>query len=80
MEEDSYVETYHDDFLIDKVVLIVGDSFALHLEKYLSKIYKQVIYVRQDIYTRELLLQYNPDIVVFLRAERYMYHILDFNV
>lgn len=58
----------------DQTIMVVGDSFIMRdeAEKYLSKIYQKSIFVHRDVFEKELIEKYNPDIIVYESVERYI--------
>jgi hypothetical protein len=59
----------------DKTVMIIGDSFREDMREYFSKLYKRVIYLHRDNYSKELIEEMEPNIVVIESVERYSYSI-----
>ena len=49
---------------------MVGDSYRLKLEPYLSKLYSHSVFVRIDDFTQEILEKYHPQDVVMVTVER----------
>ena len=62
--------------LIDKRVLIFGDSFFKFSLKFISSIFSHVLYVRSRCFHLELVQMFKPDVVLTGNAERYMNSIL----
>lgn len=56
--------------LIDKTVMIVGDSYRLALKPYLQKVYRRVITMVREDSARTLIDEYDPDIVILEAVER----------
>lgn len=56
----------------DKKVLFFGDSFSVYVMQFFSLHFNEVIYVR-DSYNQELIDKINPDIVIELMVERFIY-------
>lgn len=66
--------------LYEKTLLMVGDSFRESMIQYLSKIYKNSVFIHRDIYNTEYLEKYHPDIVVLEFVERYSTLVLNSNL
>ena len=56
---------------IDKVVLMVGDSYILAMQDYFSRTYKKCIFLYKEDYKKEMIDEYNPDIVIAEYVERF---------
>ncbi|AHI98204.1 hypothetical protein ACEV9E_10650 [Vibrio parahaemolyticus] len=61
--------------LIDKVVLVFSDSYFNFMSRYLSLVYKRVIFCRTRYFHKEVFDNINPDIVLTGNAERYLSHV-----
>ena len=61
---------YTSDSTNDRTLLVVGDSYRLKLEPYLSKLYSHSVFVRIDDFSQELLEKYDPQDVVMVMVER----------
>lgn len=55
----------------NKKVLVIGDSFRSAMRPYLSKLYREVIYIHRDNLNEKLIDEIKPDIVVHEVVERY---------
>ena len=64
----------------DKTILFVGDSFRELMVQYLSKVYKNVIFVHRNNYNEDFIEKYKPDIVVYEVVERYTSSLLGSNL
>lgn len=91
MEEKKYYEeiyettnriviTYAEEPVIDKTVLIVGDSFRSTMIPYFSKIYKKVIYMHRCDYQKHMIDAYAPDIIICQVLERYLNALKEFEL
>lgn len=56
--------------LIDKTIMIVGDSYRIGMKPYLQKVYKRVITMVREDSARSLIDKYNPDVVILEAVER----------
>lgn len=61
---------YTSDSANDRTLLVVGDSYRLKLEPYLSKLYSHSVFVRIDDFTQEILEKYHPQDMVMVTVER----------
>lgn len=61
--------------LIDKVVLVFSDSYFNFMSRYLSLVYKRVIFCRTRYFHKEVFDNINPDIVLTGNAERYLSYV-----
>ncbi len=59
--------------LINKSVLVIRDSFADNLNKYLKKAFARVLLVKREEYTLEIFENFKPDIVIFESVGRFFY-------
>ena len=57
--------------IIDKDVLLVGDSYRVAFVPYIQKVYRHVISMHRDAYDKKKLNEYDPDIVISEAVERY---------
>lgn len=55
-----------------KRLLAIGDSFLKNCLKPLSTFYRDILYVRSDVFQAELIGLFSPDDVVTATAERYL--------
>lgn len=69
--EGSKYEEYVSNSKNDKTILFIGDSFRTDMVEYLSKLYKRVIFVHRDHYTKSSIEEISPNIVVIETVERY---------
>lgn len=58
--------------LIDKTLLMVGDSYRTLLIPWLANVYKKVIHVHRNTYNHKMLEEYKADIVILEAVERYV--------
>lgn len=54
-----------------KTVLFIGDSFRTSMKGYFSKLYDRIFYMHQRDYTKDIIEEIKPDIIVFETVERY---------
>ena len=66
-----FLETYNDNPIIDKNIMIIGDSFRFAMQNYLSKTYRVVASMDRNVYKTEMIEKYKPDIIVLQNVERY---------
>ena len=66
----EYKKCQSDNPIYDKTLLLVGDSFKTALIPYIAKSYKNTIFVTTNTYSEDLLINNNPDIVVYEVVER----------
>lgn len=71
VDTNDMLEEFESNSINEETVLFIGDSFSKDMKDYFSKLYKKVIYVHRDNYTKELIEDINPNIVVFETVERY---------
>ncbi len=64
--------------LIDKEIMIIGDSFSVEMSHNLIKMYSKITYIPVYGFTNELLDNVDPDIVIIEAVERYIDSIIDF--
>ncbi len=72
-ERDGGFCVYHSSASGGKSALVVGDSFMHTLKPYLSKIYKQAVFVTFDEFEPSLLEEYDVDDLVYVTVERNQY-------
>ena len=60
--------------LYDKKIVVVGDSFNYATQKYLSRLYKNIIFVNK-YYSKAELDKYNPDAIVYISVERLFFFV-----
>ena len=79
IEEENIEEEYgkftiyeNKDYKIDETILLIGDSFTKATKKHLCSIYKKVIYLQlnESEYSENILKQYNPSKIFYIRVER----------
>ncbi len=76
-EGDSF--TYiNENPLIDKEILIIGDSFSDGLSRNFIKMYSKITYLPFYMYSNELLEKLSPDIVIIEAVERNIDNIINF--
>lgn len=71
--EDSLREleiSYNEDPVIDKTIMIVGDSYRTSMKPYFQKVFRRVITMVREDSARSLIDEYNPDIVILEAVER----------
>lgn len=68
--EDSEYEVFCSNSPNDRTLLVLGDSFSHGLKPYLSKMYKNSIFVTFHTYTPEVFSQYEVDDFIYLTVER----------
>ncbi len=56
--------------IVDKTVLLIGDSYRTALLPYLQKVYSKVVSIHRNGYERTFIDKYSPDIVVMETVER----------
>ena len=79
INENNGVYTYiNDNPLIDKQIVIIGDSFNDPISNTLAKMYKKVTYMPIYAYSEGYLDLLNPDIVIFEAVERYIDNLINF--
>jgi hypothetical protein len=61
--------TEHEDKTLPKLVCF-HDSFAWALLPFFANSFSRVVYVRQPLYSEEIIALEKPDLVIFLRVER----------
>lgn len=69
-----------DDYIYDKTLFIIGDSFREGMTQYLSKIFKETIIMHRDFYNPKLIEEYNPDIFVYETVERYSSFLINYKI
>ena len=66
-----YFKTFSsNDYIIDKKLFIIRDSYMHNIIDYISTIFKEVVYVHPETFDYTLILDENPDIVIFETVER----------
>lgn len=69
--EEKYKHTHCDNALLDKKIVIVGDSFGGYLLPYFSRIYKDVYYVVRTKVNNIEITKFMPDVIIEEAVERY---------
>lgn len=69
----------NNDYTIDETILVVGDSFTNLMIKPLSSVYKKVIRVKFAEYNSDIIKEYNPDKIFYVRTERFSDEISSFS-
>ena len=64
--------------VIDKEIVIVGDSYMEQIALNFAKIYSKITYLPHYEYNNEKLYSLNPDIVIIEAVERYIDNIMEF--
>ena len=70
-KEDSITVTLNSSAPIRETVMIVGDSFRVAMIDYFAKTYEKCIFMHRKDYEPEMLEQYNPDVFISEKVERY---------
>lgn len=71
ISDEMKVET-NNNAVIDKTIMVVGDSYRSQLNRYLGKVFSKVVSMHKSVYNTKFLEQYNPDIVISEAVERYI--------
>lgn len=79
-ENGAVTITTNKDAKIKKNLLVIGDSFSERMEQYLSSFYEKIAYVHVLDYKKNMLADYQIDIVVFESVERYINRIVGFDI
>lgn len=66
--------------LIDKTIIVVGDSYRSGLVSYLKKVFRKTISANRSDQIRPIIDEYNPDIVVSEVVERWVPIGADFKI
>ena len=59
---------------------MVGDSFRTATIQYISKLFKNSIFIHRDVYTTDLINDNNVDIVIYEIVERYSFTLNDIDI
>lgn len=76
----EFKECTSNNFIYDKTLLVVGDSFRNATVQYLAKLYSKSIFIHSGYYKDDLVKKYNPDIVVYETVERYSSTLVNSNI
>lgn len=77
-ENDGIYTYINENPLIDKQIVIIGDSFNDPISNTLAKMYRKVTYMPIFAYSEGYLDLLNPDIVIFEAVERYIDNLINF--
>ena len=58
--------------IINKKIMIIGDSYREQMREYLGKIYSVVYDMHRSNYEKNFFDKYSPDIVIMEYVERYL--------
>ena len=70
----------NNDYIYDKTLFIIGDSFREAMSQYLPKLFSETIIMHRDYYNPELLKEYTPDIFIYETVERYSSIIMNYKI
>lgn len=59
--------------LKNEKIMFIGDSFRTASKQYISKIYKNSIFMHVNNYNTDFIEKYDPDIIVYEAVERFSY-------
>ena len=68
------------DYLYNKRLMIIGDSFRKALVPKIAGLYKNLISIHSNKYDPTMIEQYKPDIIVIMRPERYSNLVFNFHL
>lgn len=69
----NHIRIIHNPLAIaERRLLVFGDSFILDTLKFLSPVFKDIIYVRSDTFQEDMIDLCSPDVVISSNAERYL--------
>ena len=71
-DKNEIVVSTNDNALLNKTVMIVGDSYRTAMLPYFEKTFSKVIGMHRGAYKKEMINEYKPDIVVSEMVERYV--------
>ena len=71
VEDVEFKKCNSNEALYDKTLLVVGDSFRESTIQFLSKIYKETIFIHRNYYKEDLIKKYDVNIVIYEAVERY---------
>lgn len=79
-KKEMYTVYTNEEPIVEKKIMIIGDSFNSALLPYLAKIYSEVIFIHIDDYNNDFIDKIKPDIVVIERVERYTNSLINFEI
>jgi len=78
--ENDVVVYSSNDFIYNKRLMIIGDSFRRALIPKIAGLYKNLISIHSNKYNSTMIEEYKPDIIVITRPERYSNLVFNFSL
>ncbi len=78
INNDELFRTYNENAIIDKKVMLIGDSYRGAMKPYMANVYKECLFLHRNSYSKELYESYNPDLIILEAVERYQDQLFSF--